>query len=100
MRRPIEVEIIDLDRPSFVDMSAEIADRELLDVALAGLDPAHRAVVVLHYYLGMPVPEVAKASASRGTAKSRLHYAVAAMRAGLSDEPTAAPVRVAGGHSA
>jgi RNA polymerase sigma-70 factor (ECF subfamily) len=101
VRRPIEVEIIDLDRPASSDMAAEIADRELLDHALAGLDPAHRAVVVLHYYLGMPVPEVAKAiGIPDGTAKSRLHYAVAAMRAGISDEPTAAPVRVAGGHLA
>ena len=75
-------------------MSAEIADRELLDQALAGLDPDHRAVVVLHYFLGMSVPEVARAiGIPSGTAKSRLHYAVATMRAGLFDEPTAAHVR-------
>ena len=101
VRRPIEVEIIDLDRPSSFDLSADIADRDLLDHALAGLDSAHRAVVVLHYYLGMPVPEVAKAlGIPEGTAKSRLHYAVASMRAGLTDEPSATAVRVAGGHPA
>jgi RNA polymerase sigma-70 factor (ECF subfamily) len=101
IRRPIEVEIIDLDRPSSVDLSAEIADRDVLDKALAGLDPAHRAVVVLHYYLGMPIPEVAKAiGIPEGTAKSRLHYAVASMRAGLTDEPTTTAVRLAGGHPA
>jgi RNA polymerase sigma-70 factor (ECF subfamily) len=100
-RRSVEVEIIAIDQPEESDMSAEVANRDLLDVALARLDAAHRAVVVMHYFLGMPVPDVARAMGIPvGTAKSRLHYAVASMRAGIADEPTAIRVRVAGGQSA
>ena len=48
----------------------------MLDKALQRLDPRHRAVVVLHYYLGMPLPEVAASlGIPVGTAKSRLHIA-------------------------
>jgi DNA-directed RNA polymerase specialized sigma24 family protein len=43
-----------------------------------------RRRVVLHFYLGLPVPEVADAlGVPLGTAKSRIHYAVEAMRAAL-----------------
>jgi RNA polymerase sigma-70 factor (ECF subfamily) len=100
-RRPIEVEIIDLDRPAASDISSDVANRQVLDEALRRLDPPHRAVVVLHYFLGMPVPDVAKAiGIPVGTAKSRLHYALATMRDDLTDEVNATPIRVAGGKSA
>jgi len=80
-RRPIEVEINPLDAPSQPDPSGSLADRELVDRALARLDPGHRAVVALHYLLGMPLPEVAASlGIPLGTAKSRLHHALAAMR--------------------
>ena len=50
--------------------------------------PRHRAVVVLHYYLGMPLSEVATAMGiPLGTAQSRLYYAVASMRASVIDRP-------------
>ena len=58
-----------------------IADRDLLDMALRRLDPEWRAVVVLHYYLGVPLPEAAVTlGIPIGTAKSRLHRSLAAMR--------------------
>ena len=47
--------------PSTVDHAGALADRELVDLALRGLDPGHRAVVALHYLLGMPLPDVAAA---------------------------------------
>ena len=66
-----------------------LADRELVDAALRRLDPGHRAVVALHYLLGMPLPEVAASlGIPLGTAKSRLHHALAAMRVGRSPNPT------------
>ena len=58
-RRPIEVELKPIDAPASGDMSSAIADREILDEALRHLDPERRAVVVLHYFLGMPLPDVA-----------------------------------------
>lgn len=80
-RRVIEVELSPIDLPSAPDAAGDLADRQLLDDALARLDAQHRAVVALHYLLGMPLPEVAAAlRIPLGTAKSRLHYALAAMR--------------------
>ena len=82
-RRPIEVEPSPIDSFDVPDHSSAFAERELLDVALRRLDPGHRAVVALHYLLGMPLPEVAVAlGIPYGTAKSRLHYALTAMRLG------------------
>ena len=46
-------------RPTATSPSV-IADRELLDGALRRLDPEWRAIVVMHYFLGMPLPEVAQ----------------------------------------
>jgi RNA polymerase sigma-70 factor, ECF subfamily len=88
-RRVIEVELSPIDMPVATDASGALADRQLLDDALGRLDPQHRAVVALHYLLGMPLPEVATAlRIPVGTAKSRLHYALVAMRrtVGLSEE--------------
>ena len=100
-RRPIEVEITPLDAPTHPDPSGALADRELVDGALQGLDPGHRAVVALHYLLGMPLPEVAASlGIPLGTAKSRLHYAISAMRRSTLDEPEPAPGRVPGGQVA
>ena len=96
-RRVIEVELSPIDMPEAADAAASLADRQLLDDALARLDPGHRAVVALHYLLGMPLPEVAASlRIPHGTAKSRLHYALARMRAGV-NEPTQPPAVVPGG---
>ena len=73
-RRPIEVELTPLDAPAIADIASVVADRELLDLALRRLEPEQRAVVVLHYYLGMSLPEVAATlGIPVGTAKSRHH---------------------------
>ena len=44
----MEVELSPLDSPAHDDPAAALADRELIDAALAKLDPDHRAVVALH----------------------------------------------------
>jgi len=99
-RRPIEVEISPLDAPAVTDTASQLADRELLDRALARLDDGHRAVVVLHHYLGMPFSEIAGTlSIPVGTVKSRMHHALRAMRASVGDEPVAAS-RASGGQVA
>jgi RNA polymerase sigma-70 factor (ECF subfamily) len=99
-RRPIEVELTPIDGPSISDTSASFADRELLDEILRRLPPEWRAVVVLHYYFDLPLPEVAQAlRIPVGTAKSRLHRSLALMREAMPEaDPETAPV--AGGQFA
>src|SRR5689334_15547530 len=50
--------------------------RAAVRAVLAGLRPDHRAVLVLHYYLDLPCPEIARLlGCAEGTVYSRLHYA-------------------------
>ena len=82
-RRVIEVELTAPVDPPVADLAA-VADRDLLDRALARLDPGQRAIIVLRFYLELTLPEAAEAlDIPLGTAKSRLHRALAAMRATL-----------------
>ena len=70
------------------DASAALADRDELERAFQRLSVEQRAVFVLHHYLGLPLVEVAELlDIPAGTARSRLHYAIA----GLRDALTAAP---------
>lgn len=88
--RPLSVETTVDDR------SADIEDRELLEAGFRRLSVAQRAVVVLHHYEGLSLPEVAKVlDIPVGTAQSRYHYAIAALRAALdADARTSAPREV------
>lgn len=80
-RRPMEVGIQEGNEPSAGDSSRHLADRDLVERALARLDPEHRALVVLHYYLGYPLPAAANSlGISLPTAKSRLHRAMQGLR--------------------
>ena len=100
-RRPIEVELTPIDGPAIGDMASIVADRDLLDTALKGLRPEWRAVVVLHYYLGMPLPDVALAlDIPNGTAKSRLHRALAEMRVAIAADLEPGPTPAVGGQLA
>jgi RNA polymerase sigma-70 factor (ECF subfamily) len=100
-RRAIEVELTPIDSPATADPSGALADREVVDTALKRLDAGHRAVVALHYLLGMPLTDVAAAlGIPIGTAKSRLHYALAAMRMSVTAEPDPAPAPATGGQVA
>ena len=100
-RRVIEVELDQIDIASPSDPSSGVADRDQLELALRRLDAAHRAVVVLHYYLGMPMPDVASAMGiPLGTAQSRLHYALVAMRATVVRDPVATATSAPGGQPA
>jgi RNA polymerase sigma-70 factor (ECF subfamily) len=97
-RRVIEVELEQIDMPSSSDFATGVADRELLSGALQRLDARHRAVVVLHYYLGMPLSEVAGAMGiPLGTAQSRLYYAIASMRSSVIEPPATGPAPLPGG---
>jgi RNA polymerase sigma-70 factor (ECF subfamily) len=96
-RRIVEVELTSLYTPLVADPAGALADRELLDQALARLEVGHRAVVALHYLLGMSLPEVAAAlGIPTGTAKSRLHHALKAMRVETAPHPDRVPRTVGG----
>jgi RNA polymerase sigma factor (sigma-70 family) len=61
-----------------------VNDRDQLERAFRRLTLEQRAVLVFHHYLGLPLPEVAdRLGIPRGTAKSRLHYATAALKASI-----------------
>lgn len=66
------------------DASEDVAVREQLDRGFRRLTLEHRAVLVLRLYLGLSLEETASTlGIPAGTAKSRLHYATAAMRDAL-----------------
>ena len=70
--------------PGQTDASASLADRDQLERGFRRLSVDHRAVVVQHHYLDMPLERVAEVlSIPVGTARSRLHYAIRALRAAL-----------------
>jgi RNA polymerase sigma-70 factor, ECF subfamily len=59
-----------------------IAERDEIGRALGVLSPEHRMVLVLHFYLDLEPIEIAtRMNVPAGTARSRLHYALAALRA-------------------
>jgi len=59
----------------------EILDRQLVSAALRHLSPAHQAVLVETFYRGGTVAAVARElGIPHGTARSRLHYALDALR--------------------
>ena len=99
--RAIEVELTPIDGPAGVDFTSAVADRDLVDEALRHLDPEWRAVVVMHYFLGMPLPEVASMlGVPLGTAKSRLHRSLLAMRIAVGADETAVVSSIPGGQPA
>jgi RNA polymerase sigma-70 factor, ECF subfamily len=91
-RRRIEVTIPEILPHTVPDDQSASADRDQLENGLRRLEPEHRTVIVLHYYLGLPLPDAAAAMGiPLGTAKSRLHRATQALRAALDADSRAKP---------
>ena len=91
-RHRVDVELSPIDSPLVGDMTSSINDRDQLDRGFSRLEPEARALIVLHHYLDLPLPEVANVlGIPLGTAKSRLHRALQSMRAVLDADarPTA-----------
>lgn len=91
-RRTFEVQVDPLAMPEAspatadkgFDLATELAGRDQLERGFRRLDLDQRAVLVMHYYLGFSLDEAAVALAvPPGTVRSRLHRAIAAMRAAL-----------------
>jgi RNA polymerase sigma-70 factor (ECF subfamily) len=76
--------LLPADEPMEADALHTIIDRDQLERGFRRLSIDHRAVVVLHHYLALPLSEVAEAlGVPEGTVRSRLHYAMRGLRAAL-----------------
>jgi RNA polymerase sigma-70 factor (ECF subfamily) len=93
-RRPIEVELSPIIDPPTGDTTALVADRDELERGFRLLGPDHRAILVLHYYVGMSISAVAETlDIPVGTAQSRLHRALGELRAAMAADERAAAAR-------
>jgi len=75
---------LETDEPTAGDGYLTVDDHDQLDRGFRRLPPEQRAILVFHHALGLTMPEVADhLGIPLGTAKSRLSYATAAIRAAL-----------------
>ncbi|MDH4141133.1 MAG: RNA polymerase sigma factor [Chloroflexota bacterium] len=85
--------LLPVDEPVPDDDLSSVVDRDLIERGFRRLSIDHRVVVVLHLYLDLPLGRVADiVGVPTGTAHSRLHHAMRAMRAAL-DADSRPPVR-------
>jgi RNA polymerase sigma-70 factor, ECF subfamily len=76
--------LLPTDQPEAADELSSVVDRDQLERGFRRLSIDHRAVVVLHHYLDLPLDRVADIlGIPTGTAHSRLHHAMRALRAAL-----------------
>jgi RNA polymerase sigma-70 factor (ECF subfamily) len=75
---------MDEAEPARSDGFADSDLRDQIARALDALSADHRAVVVLHHYVGLPLAEIAEIlGVPYGTVGSRLHHATRALRASI-----------------
>jgi RNA polymerase sigma-70 factor (ECF subfamily) len=81
--------------PAESDRAAELADRDQLERGLRRLSDPQRTILILTFYVGLSPTEAADVlDIPVGTAKSRLHYAIDALRAALAaDERSVSDLR-------
>jgi len=76
--------LLPADEPMAADGTSSVIDRDQLERGFRRLSIDHRAVVVLHHYLDLPLEAVAETlGVPLGTVRSRLHYAMRGLRAAL-----------------
>jgi RNA polymerase sigma-70 factor (ECF subfamily) len=99
-RLRLEVELTDTHHATGGDPASALADRDLLERAFRTLDPEQRAVIAVHYFLGLPLSDVAESLAIPvGTAKSRLARALATLRASVAADEELPASRLAKGRA-
>jgi RNA polymerase sigma-70 factor (ECF subfamily) len=97
-RRVREMRPLLEDSAVSADHTGLTVDRLLLGWAYGRLPAEQRAVVVLHYYAGLTLDEVAATlGIAPGTARSRLHGALQAMRRSIGSDATAQTAAVSSG---
>jgi RNA polymerase sigma factor (sigma-70 family) len=81
-RRTLELPLLASDGPDVPDHQATFAVIDQIERGLQGLTIDQRTVLVLTYYLDLPIAEAASAlGIPSGTMKSRLNRAISALRA-------------------
>jgi RNA polymerase sigma factor (sigma-70 family) len=81
-RRAVELPLLSSDHPDSTDHQAAFAVTDQIERGLQGLTVDQRAVLVLSFYLDLPLAEAASVlGIPTGTMKSRLHRAITALRA-------------------
>ena len=81
------VRVLELEGSRSVDVAPAVLDRDELERGFRELTLEHRAVFVLHHYVGLSMGEVAETlGIPAGTARSRLHYATEALRRAMARE--------------
>jgi RNA polymerase sigma-70 factor (ECF subfamily) len=83
LRQPLSVPLLEgLPGGRFAASIDAAAEHQALAQALRELNPDQRIAIVLHFYLGLSAKEIGERTGVRtGTVKSRLHYALIALRA-------------------
>lgn len=80
----VEIRLTPADEPAIDDAVRVVGIHDELERGLARLSHEQRAVVVLVYYLDLPLADAAQAmGVPLGTAKSRLNRATSALRAAI-----------------
>jgi RNA polymerase sigma-70 factor (ECF subfamily) len=100
-RTLVELHVVsDLESVGSHDFSLSVADRDQIGRSLGRLPIDQRAVLVLHFFVDLPLTEVADVlDIPVGTAKSRLHRGLESLRTSMTaDAPP--PASRAGGRSA
>jgi RNA polymerase sigma-70 factor (ECF subfamily) len=89
-RRVIEIELPWSVGDPGADAARALAERDEMDRAFRRLTPDQRTILALVYYADLPLADVAVAlGVPLGTTKSRLHRAIAAVRAALAADERA-----------
>jgi RNA polymerase sigma-70 factor (ECF subfamily) len=87
-KRRFLFESLDEEASTLPSEPAEVhlAEKEVMQQAIAGLSAKQRAVVILRYYWGLPYAEIAQVlDIPLGTVKSRIDMALRALRQKLSE---------------
>jgi RNA polymerase sigma-70 factor, ECF subfamily len=85
----VELHVMPDDRPGEADPSTSLAERDQFARAIERLTIDQRAVIVLHFYLDLPLTAAAEVlDIPIGTAKSRLNRGLESMRADVDPETT------------
>ena len=100
-RHRVDLHLDNLTPIPIAGAESTIVDRDQIERGFVRLTPELRAVVVLHHYLDLSLPDVAASlEIPLGTAKSRLHRALGLLRAALDADARGGQTEISEGRPA